>query len=80
MGHAGLAGDSSCAGVTGVPLPPKCILFISAGLSLIAVIFSGSGIFFMIWQVFKGSQCLIDKQDCKYIDGYQRDEVDVKRK
>lgn len=35
--------------------------------------------FFMIRQVFKYPQCVVDKQHRKHIDSYQREKIDMER-
>ena len=65
----------SWSGVRGVWLPPKWILFISAGFSFMAVMFLGSGIFFMSRKIFKYSQYVVDEQYGKDVGGDKGEEV-----
>lgn len=61
-------------------LPPKWILFISAGRNMVADVRLALAIFFMTWQFFENTYGLVEQEDAGDVGGEQYGEIGLDRK
>lgn len=78
-GSVGFFYDFVLSGIA-VWLPPKWILFISAGRNMAAEISLALAIFFMTWQFFENTYCLVEHENGGDVCGEQYGEIGLYRK